>query len=127
MPPRLGPVRIAGQRRFDTVESPVGAPFGGGGRTFENFIVAPPTVRSYPVAFITEGEILAVRWAVPVGSIAVQFKHNGSVIYSDTVAGTGGHTFDTPIAAADNDTISPEITAIFSGASEATMSYLVTV
>lgn len=111
-------------RRLEVRKSPAGG--GGSGLQYENYVVDPVVARAYPVALVAAGEIVGVRWVIPVGSIAVRFDHNGGLIYNaGTVGGSGSHFFDTPIATADGDTINPVVSSVFAGASVATMSFLV--
>lgn len=95
---------------------------------YENWIVAPPVVRNYPVAFVTGGFIIGFAWCVPVGFINLSFFHNGALVYSaGIVSGTNFHTLTTPVAVALNDQISPHVTGVFSNATEATMSFQLSV
>lgn len=97
-------------------------------RHYENWIVSPPTIRPYPVGFVSTGEIIGFRWSVPVGFIVPQFYHNGSLIYSaGTVGGVGSFMLATPVAVTDGDRINPQITGIFSNPTDATMSFLLRV
>jgi len=94
-------------------------------KTYENWIVSPPTVRYYPVGFITAGNIIGFKWAVPVGFIDVSFYLNGGFLHSTgIVGGTGGFILPTPQPVVDDDQIQPRIVAVYSNATDATMSFL---